>query len=387
MFERFRKRGKERKTSGRPDDAGIAGDVNMGIAESGGAAAEENNARGRGFRHGPGPGLRHDPGVAADPEKIPGLEMLPGRHMGLGYVQTLQTVMTVNRALLVLLLAAIAVIVVLGIALMSSREWITVYVPPDTTRGAVLTAGVPQHATVYGFAWQTLQALNHWPVDGEKDYPEAIARQTPYLSADMRRGLLQNMNELKNRFGINELKDRTRALHPLGEALFSPARVRRTADGVWGVQVDARLVETVETVPVKDIVIRYRLRVVRTKVDPRGNAWGLMLDGFLEPPERIGETAVEPTASIGIGRPRVHGMVTEESLQKSFNTRGAVTQIAHFLIQPSNVVLQVPLQVVQVEQDADEHRRSDPGVQGFNVVVAGCRVPTDSITGFSGGRS
>lgn len=233
--------------------------------------------------HDPAPRSPGDP--AGEPGgRVPGLGLLPP---GMGYVQTLQTVMSVNRALLVILLAMTLIIGILGVALMSSREWITVYVPPDTTRGSVITAGIPEHATVYGFAWQTLQGLNHWPVDGEADYPEAIAGQALYLSGDMRRYLNRNMNDLKNRFGINELKGRTRALHPVGEARFSPERVRRLADGVWGVQIDARLVETVEAVAVKDIIIRYRLRVARTEVNPRGNAWGLMLDGFLEAPERL----------------------------------------------------------------------------------------------------
>lgn len=353
MFERFRKRRQDQEAIDRLDDAGIAGDadVGMGIAEPDGVAAEHGN--------------------------IPGLEMLPGRRMGLGYVQTLQTVMTVNRALLILLLAAIAAVVVLGVALMSSREWITVYVPPDTTRAAVLTAGVPEHATVYGFAWQTLQALNHWPVDGEKDYPEAIAGQTPYLSSDMRQYLLRNVNELKNRFGINELKGRTRALHPLGEALFSPARVRRTADGVWGVQVDTRLVETVETAPVKDIVIRYRLRVVRTGVDPRGNAWGLMLDGFLEPPERIGEME-EPTASAGkCPGPLPAGCRgTDMAFEQSFQLRHPFAQLRH-----------VPVQVPEEHENAEEQGRSDPLIQVFHEEGAGWRLSQDSITGYSGGAS
>ena len=82
--------------------------------------------------------------------------------------------------------------IALAIALMSSRDWITVYVPPDVTRGSFITAGTPSPAHVYGFAATTLQALYHWPADGEKDYLGSVESQSPYLTASFRRQLLED---------------------------------------------------------------------------------------------------------------------------------------------------------------------------------------------------
>lgn len=213
----------------------------------------------------------------------PGLLELPG----VGYVQTIETVRAINRALLVIILVMSAAIVALALALMSSRDWITVYVPPDTTRGAFITAGTPSSAAVYGFASLTLQNLHHWPTDGQRDYRAAIDGQAAFLTPAFRRQLLEDHTRLTNRGGINELRGRSRALFTLPDRLYSPDRVVRTGDGTWSVTLEFRLVETIEAAAIKDIPIRYEVRVVQADVDPSGNVWGMQLDGFLREPVRL----------------------------------------------------------------------------------------------------
>ena len=209
---------------------------------------------------------------------------------GIGFVQSIETVRAINRALLIIILCLAAALIALSIALMSSRDWITVYVPPDITRGSIITAGTPSPATVYGFAAITLQGLYHWPADGEKDYLASVDSQAPYLTPAFRRQLLEDHAQLSNRAGINELKERGRALFPIPGRLYSPNRITRTGDGVWSVNLEFRLLETIGSTQVKDIHIRYELRVVQSDVDPAGNVWGLQLDGFLREPVRISGT-------------------------------------------------------------------------------------------------
>ena len=204
-----------------------------------------------------------------------------------GYVQTVETVRAINRALLVIVLIMVAAIVMISIALMSTREHITVYIPPDTTRANIVTAGTPLPAGIYGFASLTLQNLYHWSTDGQVDYRASIDSLSPYLTPAFHRQLLEDHTRLTNRGGINEISGRTRSLFPLPDRLFTPDRVVRDADGVWFVTLDFRLVETIEAAPIKDIVIRYDVRVVRADVDPTGNVWGMQLDGFLREPVRI----------------------------------------------------------------------------------------------------
>jgi len=214
----------------------------------------------------------------------PDLRGLPRR---VGYANTTHTVMTINRSLLLSNIVLGVACIVLAAGLAGSREWITVYIPPDTTEGGFQTAGKPSQATVYGFAAQVLQILNHWPVDGERDYASAIESQTLYLTPRFRRQLLEDYTRLGNRAGLNELRGRARALHPAADRLYSPERVEKLGAGVWGVEIEYRLVESIEASPIKDTVIRYAVRVVRAEVNPRGNRWGLQLDGWLRDPVRI----------------------------------------------------------------------------------------------------
>lgn len=199
----------------------------------------------------------------------------------------MHTVMAINRGLLLSNLVLGIAVVALAIGLAQSREWITVYIPPDTTEGGFQTAGMPSAATVYGFAAQILQQIYHWPVDGEVDYVSAIESQTPYLTTTFRRQLQADFQRLRNRSGLNELRGRARALHPAPDRLYGPERVERLGPGVWGVEIEYRLVESIEASPIKDAVIRYAVRVVRADVNPRGNRWGLQLDGWLRDPVRI----------------------------------------------------------------------------------------------------
>lgn len=229
----------------------------------------------------------HDrpPGTGDSPGMVnPDLRGLPH---GVGYVNTAHTVMAINRALLLANLMLGVACIALAVGLAQSREWITVYIPPDTTGGSIRTAGTPGPATVYGFAAQVLQLLNHWPVDGEADYAAAIGSQAPYLTPGFRRQLQEDYARLRNRAGLNELRGRARALHPASDRLYSPERVERLGSGVWGVEIEYRLVESIAASPIKDAVIRYAVRVVRAEVNPGGNRWGLQLDGWLRDPVRL----------------------------------------------------------------------------------------------------
>ncbi len=223
-------------------------------------------------------------GKPAAESDIPDLRGMPRT---IGYANTTQTVMAINRGLLLANLALGVACVALAIGLAQSREWITVYIPPDPVAGGFQTAGMPSAPTVYGFVAQTLQQLYHWPIDGEIDYANAIDMQTPYLTTTFRRELQADFARLRNRSGLNELRGRARALHPAPERLYSPEQVQRIGPGVWGVEIEYRLVESIEASPIKDTVIRYAVRVVRADVNPNGNRWGLQLDGWLRDPVRI----------------------------------------------------------------------------------------------------
>lgn len=225
--------------------------------------------------------------IAASPQTEPSKADLRGLPKAMGYMNTAQTVMAVNRGLLLANILTAVAVLALAVGLVQSREWITVYIPPSTAQGGFATAGTPSAATVYGFAGLLLQQLYHWPIDGESDYAKAIEAQRLYLTPAFRRALLEDFAKLRNRSGLNELRGRARALHPAPDRLYSPERVTAFGNGVWGVALEYRLVESIAASPIKDVAIRYEVRVVRAEVNPAGNKWGLQLDGWLRDPVRL----------------------------------------------------------------------------------------------------
>ncbi len=162
-------------------------------------------------------------------------------------------------------------------------ERLTLHIPPDLSRGAVLRAGEVPKPNVYAFAFYMWQQINRWPDDGQRDYPKNLYAFQAYLTPRFRAELLRQMKE-RGRHG--ELSGRVRALHALSGA-YEETLVERTGPDTWTVRVDALIEETVAGLEVKRTPIRYWLRVIRYEVDPEANPWGLALDGFARDPVRI----------------------------------------------------------------------------------------------------
>jgi hypothetical protein len=68
------------------------------------------------------------------------------------------------------------------------------------------------------------------------------------------------------------------------------------SDHDWLVTLDISADEYYGSEQVKRAFVRYTIRVVRQDVDPERNPFGLMLDGYANPPQRI-EIPASPAAS------------------------------------------------------------------------------------------
>ena len=156
----------------------------------------------------------------------------------------------------------------------SAPNQIRVHVPPDLSRGAILTPDAPEPVNVYAFAMQTYQELNRWESNGETEYGDRIRSLTPMFTPAFRQSLIDDL-ETKSRQG--ELQNRSRALVSLPGLGFDPDRVKVLGEGLWEVELYFRLLEDVHELNVKDTVIVYPIRVVRFNADPRRNPWGLAI--------------------------------------------------------------------------------------------------------------
>lgn len=163
--------------------------------------------------------------------------------------------------------------------LQASHNDIRVHVPPDLRSGAVLENGEIKPPNVYAFAAYIFQQLNHWAENGEHDYGQQIFSMAPYLTPRFREYLTNDL-ELRGKRG--ELSNRVRGAQPIPGHGYEERRVDILDADSWMVWLDLIVSETVQGMPVKNISIRYPIRVVRYNVDPELNPWGLALDGFAD---------------------------------------------------------------------------------------------------------
>lgn len=148
------------------------------------------------------------------------------------------------------------------------------YIPPDLTQGMVTNFDNVPAPLVYTFAYYIFQQLNRWPSDGEKDYPKQIYALQGFLSPGCRAALEADMNA-KQRLG--ELRQRVRSVQEILGQSYTRQRVEIETSSTWNIWLDVNLVESIAGHPVKDVLLRYPLRVVRFDVDKEINPWGLAL--------------------------------------------------------------------------------------------------------------
>lgn len=163
--------------------------------------------------------------------------------------------------------------------IVSRQNHFTMQIPPDLSQGALVKPGEYQKSSVYVFALHVWRELNDWKISGKRDYPARIKVHECYLTPTFHRWLLANV-EQKEREG--EL-DRQRRTTP--SSAFREALVQDLGANTFSVTLDINLIEEIKGREVKNIDIRYPLRVVP---DHRTcNRFGMALDGFAAEPSRI----------------------------------------------------------------------------------------------------
>lgn len=151
------------------------------------------------------------------------------------------------------------------------------HIPPDLREGAVVRPGEISPPVAYDFAYYFWQRLNRWRQDGAKEYPGNIFGLQPYLTTQCRQWLIKDARARASR---DELEGRTRAVEEMFGHYYHPDSVKVLAAGVWEVALDLHLIETHSETGrvVKDINVRYPVRVVASNADPVNNLYGMALD-------------------------------------------------------------------------------------------------------------
>ena len=204
---------------------------------------------------------------------------------------------TLRVVVVVLLMAVIALWWRNG----SLQETRRLYIPPDLTQGMVTDFDNVPAPLVYTFAYYIWQQLNRWTNDGEKDYPTQIYKLQGFLTPGCRAALEADMNTKQ---GLGELRQRVRSLQEILGQSYTRERVMIETSSSWKVWMDVNVMESIGGHPVKDVLLRYPLRVVRFDVDKEINPWGLALacDQSMRPVLISDEEMGKPFLPIGGGQ-------------------------------------------------------------------------------------
>ena len=165
----------------------------------------------------------------------------------------------------------------------AAPEHIKIDIPPDLRSGS--TRGIQERHpfNVYAFGYYIFQQMNNWPVEGVEDYKKQINRLSCYITPRFKGELERDYEQRLKRHELN----RTRALQEMPERPYTDKRVYVESGDSWVAFYDVNIKETFRSEIVKDIFVRYPVRIVRWDVDPECNLWGLALDGFYKNPKRL----------------------------------------------------------------------------------------------------
>ncbi|CAK7033373.1 PFL_4703 family integrating conjugative element protein [Saezia sanguinis] len=189
--------------------------------------------------------------------------------------------------------------ILMGFGWWSAPRDMTIHVPPDLRSGSTRKWWEVPPESVYAYTFYVFQQLNRWPVDGETDYIRNIHALSPYLTSSCY-AFLQNDYQLRRSNG--ELHKRVRGVYEIpgrGYGDDPTARVKIISERDWIVTLDLAADEYFASEQVKRALVRYSLKVLRSDIDPEKNPFGLVLDCYHTPPQRItvADDEVKPSST------------------------------------------------------------------------------------------
>lgn len=197
------------------------------------------------------------------------------------------------RDRIIVVLFAMLVLAIAG--LVRAPHLIDVYQPPDLRYGSITRANQVPPTVVYAVAQYLFTGLNTWTEDGAEDYEANRLALRAYLTPRYHRFIKDDIKKRtegsggssEKTLGFDELKGRTRTATPIPGVVYSDTSVKIIDDDQWIVYLDLHVEERMDQRPVKNIYVRYPVRVVRYRIARTSNPVQLALDGFAGVPERL----------------------------------------------------------------------------------------------------
>ncbi len=159
-----------------------------------------------------------------------------------------------------------------------------ILLPPDLRAGSQRPWWEVPTSTVYAFAYQTFQQLNRWTLDGTHDYEKNITALKPFLTPSCEAFLLKDYEDRQRH---SELRDRVRGVYEIPGRGFSEERVIIHNQDSWTVNLDLSVDEYYKDEPVKRVLTRFPINIVRMDMDSQRNPWGLGFNCYTSIPLRL----------------------------------------------------------------------------------------------------
>lgn len=176
-----------------------------------------------------------------------------------------------------------------------AKQDVRIHIPPDLRTGAILHSDQVLPVHVYAFVNTVFQQVNHWE-NGQTDFGAKLFGVGAYVTPTFRDYLTADM-ERRGKNG--ELSERSRIIQPLTGLGFEDRRVAVIGLDAWVVWLDYNIREYVKGLEVKNINVRFPIRVVRYDIDLESNPWGLALDGYYgEGPEILKKSQPLPALPV-----------------------------------------------------------------------------------------
>lgn len=160
-----------------------------------------------------------------------------------------------------------------------------IYITPQIVEaGGFVRANTLPKEVLYNFAFSKFTELNTWRGNENKDdYQEAIKTNRYFMTTSYYQKLLTDFEQKKNTGELNRL----RVLSGYHGEDFADTDVISLGNNVWQVNLVLRLEERLGDTVVKDVLISYPVKVVKTQVSYQLNPYGLAIDGFVASPKRL----------------------------------------------------------------------------------------------------
>lgn len=166
-------------------------------------------------------------------------------------------------------------------ALVSQRIYVT---PSLAATGGYTKTNMISDALLFDVVFTTFTTLNTWRGgEDSEEYQRQIEAHRYLLTPAYYAQLKQDFLTKKS---LGELS-RLRVLSGYHGQDVEAMSIKQLNANTWEVDMTLRLEERVGNTAVKDVLIRYPIKVVRSDLSPTLNPYGLALDGFVREPERV----------------------------------------------------------------------------------------------------